>query len=86
MIYIPNTKLIASGSRDKTIKVWNYETGECLNTLEGHSSWIKSLAHIENTKLIVSGSGDRTINIWDYESSECTRTLEGHTNEVNSVI
>ena len=78
MIYIPNTKLIASGSVDNTIKIWNYETGECLNTLSGHNSAIKSISSIENTKLLVSGSGDSKIKIWDYESGECVRTLEGH--------
>ena len=58
VIYIPNTKLIASGSSDDMIKIWNYETGECLNTLLGHSYTIKSLKYIENTRLIVSGSED----------------------------
>ena len=58
VIYISKIKLITSGSYDCTIKIWNYETGECLNTLLGHSNAIRSLTYIENTKLIVSGIKD----------------------------
>ncbi len=35
--YSPDGKNIASGSLDKTIKVWNAQTGQCVSTLSGHS-------------------------------------------------
>ena len=52
---------IVSGSKDKTIKIWTTE-GECLQTLEGHSGWVKSVA-IDGDR-IVSGSDDRTLQVW----------------------
>jgi WD40 repeat protein len=41
--HILNTKLVASGSWDKTIKTWNYETGVCVNTLIGHSDGVMTV-------------------------------------------
>ncbi len=44
-----------SGSNDKTIKIWNYETYEHFNTLDGHTDWVMTLLHIPDTHFIVSG-------------------------------
>ena len=59
-----NTKLILSGSGDNSIKIWNYETNELVQTLTGHTNTVKSILYIPNTKYIVSGSYDKTIKIW----------------------
>lgn len=64
--YIYNSKLIVSGSRDNSIKIWNYESGECVNTLIGHRKKVKYICTIKDTKYIVSCSKDRTIKLWDY--------------------
>ena len=40
------------------IKIWNHETGECINTLYGHNDIVKQIALVMNTKLLVSGSTD----------------------------
>ena len=66
--YIANSVFIVSGRSDKTIRVWNYQNGQCINTLEGHTDDILSVASIPGTKLIVSGSKDKTVRIWDYET------------------
>ena len=64
----PDGKNIVSGSIDKTIKVWDFKTGECLNTLEGHTSSINSIAISPDGKYIVSGSDDGIIKIWDFKT------------------
>ena len=71
-----------SGSTDNTIKIWNTE-GECIKTLEGHSSWVESVA-IDGDR-IVSGSWDNTIKIWDMNTGKCLKTLKRHRDWVNSV-
>jgi WD40 repeat protein len=53
---------IISGSGDKTIKIWNRKTGECMKTLEGHSHYVTSVAIDQET--IISGSHDKTIQMW----------------------
>ena len=47
-----------SGSEDKTVKLWNTNTGECIKTLSGHSDTVKSVNFSSDNKLIVSGSDD----------------------------
>ena len=47
--HIPGTKYIVSGSSDKTLRIWNYETFEHINTLYGHEERVLSVAHIQNT-------------------------------------
>ncbi|MDJ0581561.1 hypothetical protein [Crocosphaera sp.] len=70
---------------DKTIKVWNSETGELLHTLKGHSSYVTSVAISSDDQRIVSGSLDNTIKVWNIETGQLLRTLEGHSDWVNSV-
>jgi WD40 repeat protein len=81
----PDGKFIVSGSGDQTIKVWSLASGECLRTLQGHISFVTSVAVSGDGKFIVSGSGDQTIKVWSLASGECLRTLQGHTRRVNSV-
>src|SRR5258705_6337449 len=77
--------LLASASRDKTIKLWDPHTGECLRTLEGHSFSVISVAFSPDGGLLASGSWDGTIKLWDPHTGEHLRTLEGHSSEVTSV-
>lgn len=77
--------MLASGSGDRTIKLWNWRTGQCLKTLRGHSSWVWSVAFSPNGVWLASSSYDRTIKLWDVDAGKCVQTLEGHTAPVVSV-
>jgi hypothetical protein len=68
-----SNKLITA-SVDNTIKIWDFESGNCLKTLVDHDNWVTSILLIPNNKL-VSGSVDKTIKIWDLDSYECLNTL-----------
>ncbi|MHC5732158.1 MAG: WD40 repeat domain-containing protein, partial [Nostoc sp.] len=57
-------KMIASGSRDRTIKLWNPATGEEILTLTGHTNTVTSVTFSPDGKTLVSGSEDNTIKIW----------------------
>ena len=71
---VGSNKLI-SASDDKTIKIWNLETGECLKTLNDHKNYVNCILIISNNRFM-SGSEDKTIKIWDLNTYECLNTLE----------
>ncbi len=67
--------MLASGSDDHTIKLWNLATGEQIRTLTGHSSSVRSVAFSPDGKILVSGSLDRTIKVWNVSTGKLIRTL-----------
>lgn len=77
--------ILASGSDDHTVKLWDLRSGECLKTFCGHNSQIWTVAWSPDGKTIASGSEDHTVKLWDVRTGECLRTLEGHSNWVRSV-
>lgn len=75
--------ILATGSYDTTIKIWDIDTGKELRTLRGHTSGIRSL-QFDDTKLI-SGSLDRTLKVWNWRTGECMSTYQGHTGGIMSL-
>lgn len=61
----PDGTWAASGSDDKTIKIWDLETGQCRATLEGHTEGVMSVAITPDGKRIVSGGTDEAVRVWD---------------------
>ena len=77
----PNGKLLASGSKDKTIKLWNLQTGQEFRNLTKHSDRIWSVIFSPNGEFLASASEDKTIKLWNSQTGQETRTL----NDLNSV-
>lgn len=82
-IDILDDKILASGSYDSTIKIWDLDTGNELRTLQGHTRGIRSL-QLDDSKLI-SASLDHTIKIWNWHTGVCLNTLQCHSGGVISV-
>ena len=68
-----------------TVKIWDASSGACLQTLEGHSGWVYSVAFSHDSTRLAYGSWDNTVKIWDASSGACLQTLEGHSSGVYSV-
>jgi len=92
------TTLIATGSEDKTIRLWDYETGDCMWTLTGHAATVNCLTSVKRrisnklnnrittTVTLVSGSIDGVIKLWNVEQGLCISTLIGHSAPISSLV
>jgi len=67
----------ASGSNDSDIKIWNWQSKQCINTLKDHNNCVISMIMLINGNLC-SSSADLTIKIWDWTKGACLQTLTGH--------
>ncbi|KAJ5496975.1 hypothetical protein N7463_008962 [Penicillium fimorum] len=83
--FSPNAELLASCSLDKTVRIWDPETGALQQTLEGHTDTVVSVAFSTDGRLLASGSMDQTIRLWDIATGVLQQTLDGHTGAVWSV-
>lgn len=56
---------IATGSRDKKIRIFEVRSGRCVLTLSGHDNWVTDLMFHPNGKYLISTADDKSIRIWD---------------------
>ena len=81
--YSSDGKHLASGSSDKTVRIWDLENGTS-RVLEGHTDYVASVSYSPDGRYVASGSSDKTVRIWNLENGT-SRVLKGHTHGVQSV-
>ena len=80
--FSPDGTKLASGSKDKTVRLWDTNTNEELAILQKHTGWINALAFSSDGKQLASGCTDKTVNIWDTDTGELIATFTGHLNGI----
>jgi WD40 repeat protein len=68
--------VVASGSDDNTVMLWDADAGAELQTLWGHSSGVFSIAFSPDGKMVASGSQDNTVRLWDAVTGAALHMLE----------
>ncbi|KAH7907481.1 WD40-repeat-containing domain protein [Hygrophoropsis aurantiaca] len=82
--FSPNSTTLASASRNKSIQLWEVETGKILHRLQHKDSVLCQAFSVDN-KMIVSGCQGGLCSTWDVETGQLLRKLRGHSESVNSV-
>jgi WD40 repeat protein/tRNA A-37 threonylcarbamoyl transferase component Bud32 len=83
--FSPDDKLLASGSADQTIKLWDAASGKELFTLKGHAGRVTGVAFSPNSKRLASAGADRTVRLWETATGKEMLSMQGHTAAVNCV-
>ena len=73
------------GQSDRTVKLWDVQARTLLQTLEGHTDRVSSVAFSPDGRVLATGASDRTVKLWDVQARTLLQTLEGHTDRVSSV-
>ncbi|KAF9245872.1 U3 small nucleolar RNA-associated protein [Melanogaster broomeanus] len=75
-------RVLATGSSDKTVKLWSLEDFTCVKTFEGHTNSVLRVDFINYGTQLVSTGSDGLVKLWNVREEECTATLDNHEDKV----
>ncbi|KAK7058535.1 U3 small nucleolar RNA-associated protein 13 [Paramarasmius palmivorus] len=75
-------KVLATGSGDKTIKLWNLDDFSCVKTFEGHTNSVLRVDFFNAGMQLASSASDGLVKIWNVATEECATTLDNHEDKV----
>ncbi|MFL5626166.1 MAG: WD40 repeat domain-containing protein [Ktedonobacteraceae bacterium] len=79
----PDGRLGLSASQDKTLRLWDVNSGETLRVFQGHTESVDTCAFSPDGRVALSTSADSTMRLWDVHNGKTLRVFTGHTEIVN---
>ena len=83
--FSPDDEILASGSLDAIIRLWNVASGTLISELMSHTAAVTSLAYSADGKILASSSDDGTIRLWDVHNQQCLAVLSGHSERITTI-
>ena len=80
-----DSRLLAVGTTQGEIRLWQVAQGQPLLTCQGHTNWVQAIAFSPDGRLLASGSTDQTIRLWEVSTGKCLASWSDHTGPVNDV-
>lgn len=77
-----NERILATGSGDKTVKLWNLDDFSCVKTFEGHTNSVLRVDFINMGLQLVSAASDGLVKLWNIREEECIATMDNHEDKV----
>ena len=84
--FSPDAGLIAAGSDDNTVRLWDLQAKKLVHQFNGHAGLVTSVAFSPDGRLITSVSYDKTLRLWDVQARKPVHTIEGHQGRISSVV
>lgn len=77
---------VASGGRDKLIKIWDIKEQKAIVTLSGHDNWVREIVFHPNGKFLISVADDKSIRMWDLHTSRCIKKItDAHQHFISTI-
>jgi len=83
--FSPDGKTVISGSDDKTLRLWNVQSGKTLKVFRGHEGYVGCVSFSPDGKTVISGSDDNTLKLWNVQSGKTLKVFRGHEKYVGFV-
>src|SRR5262249_35055032 len=85
LAWSPDGRFLASGHRDRAVRVWDVRLGERVVTLYGHPGGVRAIAYLADGRRIASGSFDGTVRVWNAAGGPVPPRLRGHVRQVTQI-